>query len=63
MLFLIFFSYLKACFPFSSVCLFMEFRIKIKVRDLILQLHLNLLQLILARKCQLCVQTFKVLSL
>ena len=48
-LLLIFFSYLKACFPFFSVCLFMEFRIKIKISDLILQLHL--LQLILARKC------------
>ena len=43
------FSYLKACFPFFSVCLFMEFRDKIKISDLILQLHL--LQLILARKC------------
>jgi len=43
-----FFSSLKACFPFFSVCLFMKFRIKIKISDLILQLHL--LQLILARK-------------
>ena len=57
----IIFSYLKACSPFFSVCLLMEFRFKIKISDLILQLHLSLLQLILAE--MLCVQTFKILSL
>ena len=45
-----FFSYLKACFPFLPVCLFMEIRSKTKISDLILQLHFTL-QLILARKC------------
>ena len=62
-----FFQYLKACFSFFSVCIFMEFLIKIKISELILQLHL--LQLILARKCcahklsRFCLCRFCLLSL